>query len=595
MIKTINKNISKTKIQYYIFVLAIIAVQIAFLSLVFAQKDGHHSDEVYNYGFANSYNENDFLGTSYMNQWTDSAIAKGFLTVGKNQRFSYDAVYNNTISELNPPFQIFILHTLCSFFPEKFSWGFCFAINIFSFVITQFFLFALCRDLTKNIIVPFATVILYGFGVGAMDIAIFMRIYALAVMFSVIFIYYSNKIYLNRFGMNHFYDYILLFISCLLGCYTLHLFLFFAFCITACYSLFFLLTKRIKIFFAHGFSVLAAALLSILLVPSTVSHIEGTDVLSVGMVKYPTPMQIRLYLYEMTKDLFGLHISAFPNPYLEYCLIFLVVVIVLSVPLFFLFRREEWFKRLLINLKYWFIERFKRIKRIQFSLIVYLLTGIAVVILASDQTSIYTMGVYSNRYLFIIYPTVVVFSTCSLYLLIKQINDKRVFNNTVAVTVLVLAFVFAIWSQLLPNSSDYLFIHDKEGVSFDKIEPDSNVILMLGQDWKIVCFAPDLVDTNSYYFTDFSRFKENKEVFDNIDKTKPMYLVIDNKFILPEDVTIEDLKDDPIFNAWADLSYHEKELIDYYSSLNYVDSIEKVGKDQQMNTTFYLYRVYFNG
>lgn len=583
----------KSITKYYFIVLAIVTVQIVFLSLIFAQKDGHHSDEVYNYGFANSYNENDFLGTSFMNQWTDSSIAKGFITVEENQRFAYDAVYNNTISELNPPFQIFVLHTICSFFPEKFSWNFCFVINIISFIITQFFLFALTREITGDDIVPFAAVILYGFGVGAMDIAIFMRIYALAVMFSVIFIYYSNKIYKNRLSKNYFYEYLILFLSCLLGCYTLHLFLFYAFCITVCYSLFFLFTKRFKKLFAHGFSVLSAALISILLVPSTVSHIEGTDVLSVGLIKYPTTMQIRLYSYLLTKDLFGLHISAFPNPYLEYCIIFLVVITILSIPLFFLFRREEWFKRFLINFKDLFIDRLKRIKKIQFSLVVYLLTIIAVVILASDQTSVYTMGVYSNRYLFIIYPTVVIFFVCALYLLLKLINDKKTCKNIVAITVLFLAFVFAIWSQMLPDSSDYLFIHDKEGISFDKMEPGSNVIIMLGQDWKIVCFAPDLIETNAYYFTDFSKFKENNDIFENVDKSKPMYLIIDNQFILTEDMSKEELKEDPVFSVWADLSYHEKDLIDFYSSSKYVDSIEKVGKDQQMKTTFYIYRVYF--
>lgn len=591
----INISGKKSLIKYYIIVLAIVVVQIIFLSIIFNQRDGHHSDEVYNYGFANSYNENDFLGTSYLNQWTDSSIAKGFITVSKDQRFAYDAVYNNTVYELNPPFQIFVLHTLCSFFPEKFSWNYCFAINIFSFIITQFFLFALTRELTGDTIVSFATVILYGFGVGAMDIAIFMRIYALAVMFSVIFIYYSHKIYKNRYEKNFFYEYLILFLSCLLGCYTLHLFLFYAFCITACYSIFFLLTKKFRKLFAHGFTVLGAALLSIILVPSTISHIEGTDGLSVGMIKYPTNMQIRLYLYLMTKDLFGLHISAFPNPYLEYCLIFLVVLIVMSIPLFFLFRKEEWFKRFLFNLKNWFIDRIKRIKNIQFSLIVYFLTVISVVIFTSDQTSIYTMGVYSNRYLFIIYPTVVLFFVCVLYLVLKLIKDNKTFKNIVAIIILTLAFVFAVWSQIIPKSSDYLFIHDKEGVSFDKMEIGSNVIIMLGQDWKIVCFAPDLIDTSAYYFTDFSCFKDNKDIFENVDRSKPMYLIIDNKFILSDDVTIEELENDPIYSSWTSLSYHEGDLINYYSSLNYVDSIEKVGKDQQMNTTFYIYKVYFNG
>lgn len=585
----------KDLIKYYTILLAIVIVQIASLCIFFNQKEGHHSDEVYNYGYANSYNENSFLDTSLMNQWLNSSIAKGYITVDENHRFAYDAVFNNTNGELNPPLQILLLHTVCSFFPDNFSWYYCFAINILSFLVTQFFLFALTKDITNDIIVSYATVILYGFGVGALDITLFMRIYALAVMFSIVFAYYSNKIYINRASKNHIYDYIILFISCFLGCYTLHLFLFYAFCITLSYSLFFLFTKNIKKLFAHGFSVLSAALLSIVLVPTTVAHIEGSDWLSVNMIKYPSPMQIRIYFYYLTRDLFGLHISAFPNPYLEYCLLALAVIVVITIPLFFLFRKEEWFKVLLIRLKNWLIDRIKRINNIRFSLIAYFLTCVAVVILDADQTSIYTMGVYSNRYLFIIYPTFVLVCCSTVFIIIKLLKDNNTFKNIVAIMVLTLAFVFAIWSQLLPNSKDYLFIHNKEGISFDKIDNGSNVLIMLGQDWKIVCFAPDLIDTNAYYLTDYSRFKENKAIFENVDKSKPMYLVIDNKFILPEDVSVEELADDPVFGAWADLSYHEKDLIDYYSSLKYVDSIKKVGKDQQMNTTFYIYRVNFKG
>ena len=231
---------NKNSTIYYIFLLGIILIQVFYLYSVYIQKDGHHSDEVYNYGFANSYNENDFLDTSHINIWTDSSLAKGFITVDENNRFAYDAVFKNTANELNPPFQIIILHTICSFFPGKFSWNYCFAINIISFIILQFFLFALTKDISDNLIVSYATVILYGFSVGAMDIALFMRIYAMAVMFSVIFIYYSNKIYKNRKTKNNFLEYLILFTSCFLGCYTLHLFLFFAFCVTACYSLYFL-------------------------------------------------------------------------------------------------------------------------------------------------------------------------------------------------------------------------------------------------------------------------------------------------------------------------------------------------------------------
>ena len=39
------------------------------------------------------------------------------------------------------------------------------------------------------------------------------------------------------------------------------------------------------------------------------------------MVKYPFKMQVRLYMHIITKELFGLAVDKYPNPYLEYFLI----------------------------------------------------------------------------------------------------------------------------------------------------------------------------------------------------------------------------------------------------------------------------------
>ena len=265
--KMTDKADKKNKI-ITITLVSIILIQVIGLFLVFTfLKQGHHSDEVWNYAFANSFNggslEVDNEGYTTFNQWHDSKTFLEYISVEKEHRFAYSANIRNAWNDLNPPFQYMVLHTISSFFPGVFSWYFCFAINIVAFIVSQIFIFKTVGRITENKVAGIAAVILYGFGVGAMNITIFMRIYALAVMFVTIFMYCSHMIYENRNEKLHLEHLIPLFISCFLGSYTLNLFLMVAFVITLCYTLYFLFSKHFKVFIIHGLTVLFAALLSI--------------------------------------------------------------------------------------------------------------------------------------------------------------------------------------------------------------------------------------------------------------------------------------------------------------------------------------------
>ena len=292
----------KSKKIITISLIAIIFIQTIALFCVFTfLKQGHHSDEVWNYAFANSFNggtlEVDSEGYTTFNQWHDSKTFLEFISVEKEHRFSYSTNIQNAWNDLNPPFQYMVLHTISSFFPGIFSWYFCFAINIVAFIVSEIFIFKITSRITENKIVGIAAIILYGFGVGAMNITIFMRIYALAVMFVTIFIYCSHRIYETRNEKVYLKHLIPLFISCFLGAYTLNVFLMVAFVITLCYTLFFLFSKHYKVFFIHGLTSLFAALLSIVLFPKAFEQVGGiNETHSFSEISYPFSMELRLYV-----------------------------------------------------------------------------------------------------------------------------------------------------------------------------------------------------------------------------------------------------------------------------------------------------------
>lgn len=580
----------------YLLLAGIIIVQVICLFFVFSRlKKGTHSDEIWNYAFANSYETKELNvsndGESLMNRWTDSEFMLKYLSVEKEHRFNYSQVMKNSAMDQNPPLQYMVLHTICSFFPGVFSWYFCFAINIVAFIVTQFYLFRLSEKITKKSSVAFATVILYGFGTGAMDIAIFLRIYALGVMFMVIFAYYSHMIYEDakekQYRIKHLVG---MGLSCFLGAYTLHLFLLVAAILTVFYIIYYLITQKYKAFFLHGFICLGGAVLSIAAFPSVFSHLLGpTESHNYAFVKYPTPMQIRLYFYELTKDLFGLHVSPLPNPYLEWFLIGLVCTVVVITPFIFVFKKDAWFKKMVSAIKKRFAEIGRKASNISVTLLAYFTATIAMIIIAADRTSVYLMTVFANRYLFLVYPLAVVFVSCTIYYLIYLLSNHK---KPAVIVTMCICLIFALWTHLLHNSWDYLLNETREGVICEDFEENANTVIILNSDWVLTMFAPKLCYTNSYYAMNF-RDEVDPDLFAGIDKNNPCYVVVDRMPILDEDTSYEELEKDPVFGAWAGIAKHEGDFLKPYCDLDEVKELNRVGTEVMMNREFWIYKVVF--
>lgn len=577
---------------------AIVIIQTVYLFLIFKYcKLGTHSDEIWNYAFANSFDSKELInyndGTSALNTWQDSSLFLDYISVKRNQRFRYDAVFNNASMDLNPPLQYFLLHTICSLFPGKFSWYFCFALNLFSFIVAQFYLYELIKQMTHSEVVAFAGVLLYGFGVGAMDIAIFLRIYALGVMFVVIFAYYSNKMYEESKEDEKkvsIRSIIFLLASCFLGAYTLHLFLLVAFCITVCLILFYLFTKKYKYFWLHGLSCLSGAVLSLLLFPTTFSHVFGAkEAHTYSMVQYPFGMQVRLYFYELTKDLFGIHVSGVPNPYLEWILGVLIFVVILAIPLCVAFRKEKWFKNIILSVQNKGKQILRKSRNVNIIWLSFLLSVLVCIFVAADRTSFYLMGVFTNRYIFVVYPLAVAFIVGSIYYSIYLISNKKAVCNIVT---MVLCIIMAVWTHLIPNSRDYFIPEVREGKIVETMEDNANLIILLNEPWVLTCFAPRAYHTNSYYASNYRDFDVD-EPFQHIDKGKPCYIIVNDIFILPDDISYEELAADPVMGAWAKYVKHENDFIEEFANNRNIKALKSVGKEEMMNKIFRIYEVKF--
>ena len=86
--------------------------------LKIAKKRHYHIDEIFSYGLANQQTHLSFEEGKYE---SPIKLFKNYLTLNKNSRFNYTRVWENQAKNIHPPFYYFLFHSICSFFPGKFS------------------------------------------------------------------------------------------------------------------------------------------------------------------------------------------------------------------------------------------------------------------------------------------------------------------------------------------------------------------------------------------------------------------------------------------------------------------------------------------
>ena len=326
-------------IKPFIALVLIIILQLGRLVYAFVYlKEDFHSDEMWSFGLSNSYYKpfvfQNAEHTEFINYktWFSSKVMRDYLTVDKFQRFSYGSVYYNQVHDYHPPFYYFILHTICSFFPEKFSLWFSFSINIFSFIGTIIFLYLLMKEISHSEKLSLISCYFYGFSMGALNTFEFIRIYALATMISVGYLYYHALLYHSDKMKRNM---IILFSITLIGSLTHHFFIPYACCVALCFCVYYLIKQNIRKLCIYSVTLLSAVAVSILIFPATIDHlfsgrIEGG--------KLSPIWQIKLVASCMTSELFGMNISPISKYSFTANLIVVICIGLIISPLMFLFR-----------------------------------------------------------------------------------------------------------------------------------------------------------------------------------------------------------------------------------------------------------------
>lgn len=199
-------------------------IQAIFLYLLFglltvgvlAFKRDYHIDELFSYALANdAYNMTVEQGVAY------EPAAQPYLnnlTAASDDRFDYAMVWDNQTKDVHPPLYYLLLHTLCSFFPGKFSVWFAGLINICFALGTLFVFRRLVGLYTNSNFILLASSIFLVASAGILSSVSFLRMYIMAMFWVTLTAYLLAETMISEKMGRAFY--IRIFVTAVLGALT---------------------------------------------------------------------------------------------------------------------------------------------------------------------------------------------------------------------------------------------------------------------------------------------------------------------------------------------------------------------------------------
>ena len=233
-------------------------------------KKGMHVDEYYSYGLSNYSGDNIFMSVDLGKTYTDPKQPfLDYMTVEPGNGFSYDNVWDKQSADVHPPFYYVILHTICSFFPAKFSIWFAAVINITFFSVLILLTYLTMKNLTTRRTTALTAALFCALAGGLIQINTFLRMYTMLMFITALLTWLHVKHYKNQ-PLQFFICYPLVILSGMLTHYYFFIFLFLQ-------GLYFgfslLLRRRWKSALLYLAETLAASAAAVFVFPAVIEHI----------------------------------------------------------------------------------------------------------------------------------------------------------------------------------------------------------------------------------------------------------------------------------------------------------------------------------
>lgn len=560
----------------------LIIVQIVLNTYSFAvKKTAYHEDENLSYGLANSYDRPFLYGSSLQvpdnyDIWMTGKDFYDYERTDENTRFRYDNVWSNLSQEVHPPLYYAVIHTISSVFTGKFSWWYAYIVNVICLIVTQIFLFLLASRLCRSRAAGLLVCAFWGFSLAGQSNFIFLRNYGMLTMFMVIYAYLALSLLDSEKPRRR--DYIWVCVIAFLGAMTQHFFLVTAFVITLLECLYLFAKRKVKKAFFFGLSTLAGVLLSFAAFPATFEHLKS------GRIKYsgePSLKQFHgLFSSIIVKELTGFRYIS--TEWFIYFWTSLLLLIILSLPLLFLFRNEKWMKRL----RQGTVSRIKsiphRITAVSPGAFILLAASVTLYIVVASTVYYPDFDDGCDRYFFMAEPLLITAAASFIFWLIRKFDPKAVRYALMSVTTA--AVTALILFQNIRFEPEYLIKAAPKNGTVNEYVSGNSCILLVQSAIFLPCFCRMMENADDIYVTIyadeyFMGEAHEAEYHKLFERNEEFYVVVDSTLFYNDsdlekynrllNVDKEDMDmADRMFMSMFKPSYCSAFLIGYFEDLS---------------------------
>lgn len=530
MEKTVSEKSNSRKL-IYIILGAMILLQVGLISYYFyTKKEGYHSDELWSYGYSNSYYQKDIFRTKdeqLVDRWASGKELKDYLVVNEGEQFKYDSVYSNQIEDLSPPFHSMVLHTVSSFFPNKFSKTFAFSINVVMFCITMIFLFKICEHWFGPKI-GLLLCFVYGLSQGAFDTTIYLRMYAMCTAFTMIIVYYMIRIVDMEEDKRFIKETIILYIVSLLAFLTHYYMISFCGILTALLCIYLVVKKQWKKMLKFGLTMTAAFLSSIVVFPSLLrnssSQVQAISAQASKGSNLTFDLRTRTILSYMNKKVTFIETAIYKTNTLQVIVVCILAVLVFASPLLILFRENEKVRGIFRRIKQILLHEkkitckkiMKRIFSINWIFPIFMIAIFLQIIVVGETTNVYAMGICVDRYIFYLYPLYLIFLFSIVKTIISWITKSK--KTSFAMLLFISIALIAIQQYRVNCREDYYFEKQRVGQDISEVVKGNDVIIVMDGNWRLTALCESLMDVDRYYMTNYKSLKMNRDkLIDGMD------------------------------------------------------------------------------
>ena len=173
-------------IEYFLRVSLLIVCAVFVQLYLFDMKDIFHIDELFSYGLANS-EDGIYLfhdASEIDNKLLSGSFFNNYLTQSDN--FSFYKMWQNLKYDNHMPVYFVLLHFACTFFSSIFSPTPAIIINVLVLIFLIIYFYKLTKSIFKDDEIALATTTLFAFSSHVLGIEIFLRMYLLQMMCSVL-------------------------------------------------------------------------------------------------------------------------------------------------------------------------------------------------------------------------------------------------------------------------------------------------------------------------------------------------------------------------------------------------------------------------